>query len=202
MAIEPMDYLPSDQMTEIANYLLAQTPIEAADLCFVFGSHRAVQERCRVVVDLWRRDLVKHILVTGGPSATDVRAEADVIAAGLLARGVPSSAIILEREATNTGENVAFSLLVLERALGLENIKSVIAVGAICSSRRYLMTLQKHWPSVEKMIAPVNNFSVAVEYWAEDAEFRGRMLEEWEKIEAYLAANYIKELSEDTCSLI
>ena len=70
--------------------------------------------------------------------------------------GMPSSAILTETKATNTGENVAFSLPILEHEIGLHQIDTLIAVGKLCSSRRYLMTLQRHWPEVIKMLLPIS----------------------------------------------
>ena len=44
----------------------------------------------------------------------------------MVARGVPSSIILREERAMNTGENVTFSLPIIDAALGLANIRSVI----------------------------------------------------------------------------
>jgi len=43
--------------------------------------------------------------------------------------GIPHERILEEHRATNTGENVIFSLPVIEAALGLANIRSVICLG-------------------------------------------------------------------------
>ena len=44
----------------------------------------------------------------------------------------------------NTGENVIFSLPVIDAALGLKNIRSVICLGNSWTARRYPMTLHRH----------------------------------------------------------
>ena len=64
---------------------------------------------------------------------------------------IPPERILEEHRATNTGENVIFSLPILDAALGLANIRSVICLGNTWTARRYPMTLHRHWPEVEKL---------------------------------------------------
>jgi uncharacterized SAM-binding protein YcdF (DUF218 family) len=147
-----------------AEHLIA-TPLRPADLLFVFGTRRGVPETVDAAVDLWRRGLFRHALVSGGPTEGDSVTECTVIKAGLAAGGVPAAAILEEHHATNTGENVIFSLPVIEAALGRANVRSVICLGKICTARRYPMTLQRHWPEVEKMLAVINPYGTPVESW-------------------------------------
>jgi hypothetical protein len=93
----------------------------------------------------------------------------------------------------NTGENVIFSLPVIDQALGLANIRSVICLGNSWTARRYPMTLQRHWPEVEKMLVMVDSFRTPRALWHTDAEFSRRMLNEWDKIEPYKAKGFIAE---------
>ena len=101
----------------------------------------------------------------------------------LVSRRIPADIILEEHRATNTGENVLFSLPILDAMLGLPNIQSVIALGEICTSRRYLMTLQRHWPEVKKMLCAVNYFSTPRDKWFTDPIFSRRVLGEFMKIE-------------------
>jgi hypothetical protein len=93
----------------------------------------------------------------------------------------------------NTGENVVFSLPVIDAALGLKNIRSVICLGNTWTGRRYPMTLHRHWPEVEKMLVTVDSFATPRALWHTDAEFRRRILREWDKIEPYRAKGFIAE---------
>jgi SanA protein len=67
------------------------------------GLTRALDERVRVGVDLWRRQLAPVVIMTGGGSG--VRVEADAMAARAAELGVPMAALRCEREARNTAEN-------------------------------------------------------------------------------------------------
>ena len=68
----------------------------------------------------------------------------------------------------NTGENVIFSLPVIDAALGLRNIRSVICLGNTWTARRYPMTLHRHWPEVEKMLVTVDSFATPRALWHTD----------------------------------
>ena len=111
----------------------------------------------------------------------------------MVARGIPPERILEEHHATNTGENVVFSLPILEAAIGLKNIRGVICLGNTWTARRYPMTLQRHWPEVEKMLITVDGFATPRAHWHTDPEFRARVLREWDKIEPYKAKGFIAE---------
>ena len=107
--------------------------------------------------------------------------------------GIPADRILEEHRATNTGENVIFSLPVIDAALGLKNIRSVICLGNTWTARRYPMTLHRHWPEVEKMLVTVDAFETPRGLWHTDPELRRRVLAEWDKIEPYKAKGFIAE---------
>jgi len=93
----------------------------------------------------------------------------------------------------NTGENVKFALPVIEAALGLATIRTVICLGNRWTARRYAMTLQRHWPEVEKMLLTVDGLGIPRDLWHTHPEFRRRVLAEWDKIEPYKAKGFIAE---------
>jgi hypothetical protein len=93
----------------------------------------------------------------------------------------------------NTGENVIFSLPVLDAALGLKNIRSVICLGNSWTARRYPMTLHRHWPEVEKMLVTVDSFETPLALWHTHPVLRKRILHEWDKIEPYMARGFIAQ---------
>jgi hypothetical protein len=93
----------------------------------------------------------------------------------------------------NTGENVIFSLPIIDAAPGLKNIRNVICLGNTWTARRYPMTLHRHWPDVEKMLITVDNFRTPRALWHTDPEFRRRVLSEWDKIEPYREKGFIAE---------
>jgi hypothetical protein len=176
-----------------AEHLMVSTPLVPADLLFVFGTRRAARETVVAAVDLWRRGFWRHAIVSGGATQGLERSECAVMKAAMVEAGAPAHLVLEEHRATNTGENVAFSLPVIDAALGLGNVKSLICLGKVCIARRYPMTVQRHWPEVAKMLVTVNPYGVPVERWHTDPVFRERVLDEWRKIEPYRARGFIAD---------
>ncbi len=127
-----MTDLPSDaEIARINAEHLISTPLRPADLLFVFGGRYGVDEAVAAAVDLWQRRFFRYAIVSGGPTQGIARTECTVIKDGMVKGGVPAELILEEHRATNTGENVLFSLPVIDAVLGRENITSVICLGKI-----------------------------------------------------------------------
>jgi uncharacterized SAM-binding protein YcdF (DUF218 family) len=185
--------LSDDEIARINAEHLMSMPLKPADLLFVFGQRRGAQQIVEKAVELWQRGLFRHAIVSGGATQGDLRTECSVIKGGMVAGGVPADLILEEHCATNTGENVLFSLPLIDATFGRQNITSVICLGKICTARRYPMTLQRHWPEVEKMLVTVNPYAAPVERWHTDPVFRERVLAEVAKIAPYKAEGFIAD---------
>ncbi|MER7566670.1 YdcF family protein [Streptomyces sp. NPDC097941] len=102
-------------------------------------------------VDLYKRGLAPLLLFTGATSPTTrermPRGEAVHYRERALELGVPSSAVLVEPKARNTGENIRFSRAVLEDA-GVE-VSSVLLISKPYEERRAYATARKLWPEVE-----------------------------------------------------
>jgi uncharacterized SAM-binding protein YcdF (DUF218 family) len=184
--------LPSEaEVAEINARHLIRTPIKPADLLFVFGTREDVARRVDEAARLWRAGLFRWSIVSGGVTAGSSLSECAILRDAMIARGIPAERILGEDRAMNTGGNVIFSLPVIDAALGLKNVRSVICLGNTWTARRYAMTLQRHWPEVEKMLVTVDSFAAPRALWHIDAEFSRRVLSEWDKIELYMAKGFI-----------
>jgi uncharacterized SAM-binding protein YcdF (DUF218 family) len=181
------------EIAEINSTHFADTPLKPADLLFVFGTRGDVALRVDTAHRLWREGLFRWAIVSGGVTPGSHLSECAIIKSAMVARGIPRNRILEEHHSLNTGENVVFSLPILEAQLGLANIHSVICLGNTWTARRYPMTLQRHWPEVEKMLVTVDSFDTPRSLWHTDAEFRRRVLSEWDKIEPYRARGFIAE---------
>jgi uncharacterized SAM-binding protein YcdF (DUF218 family) len=181
------------EIAEINSRRLIETELKPADLLFVFGTREDVSTRVDEACRLWREGLFRWSIVSGGVTPGSTRSECEIVKAAMVARGIPADHILEENRAKNTGENVIFSLPVIDAALGLKNIRSVICLGNTWTARRYPMTLHRHWPDVEKMLVTVDGFATPRALWHTDPEFRRRMLREWDKIEPYRAKGFIAD---------
>lgn len=73
------------------------------------------EQRGRVLegVSEWRRGVAPVLVMSGGAAHTN-RVEADCMAQIAMAQGVPKQAILLERQAHNTVENIHFTRLIMK----------------------------------------------------------------------------------------
>lgn len=188
--------LTADEIAEINRTHLINTPLRPADLLFMFGTREDVALRVDAAARLWRDGLFRWSIVSGGVTPGSEQSECTIIKAAMAAAGIPAELVLEEHRAMNTGENVIFSLPVIDAALGLQNIRSVICLGNTWTARRYPMTLHRRWPEVEKMLLTVDSFATPRALWHLDAEFRRRVLHEWDKIEPYRARGFIAEWPE------
>ncbi|MFE7264957.1 YdcF family protein [Streptomyces sp. NPDC057592] len=102
-------------------------------------------------VDLYRRGMFPLIVFTGATSRTTrdrmPRGEAEHYRERALELGVPASAILVEPNARNTGENINFSRELLA-GHGID-VSSVLLVSKPYEERRAYATARRLWPEVE-----------------------------------------------------
>ncbi|MFD4480373.1 YdcF family protein [Streptomyces sp. NPDC058471] len=105
--------------------------------------------------ELYRVGLFPTLVFTGGNSPTTAdrfpRGEAVHFREHALELGVPASAILLEPNAGNTGENISLSRATLADA-GISP-KSVMLVSKPYMERRSFATARKMWPEVDVVCA-------------------------------------------------
>lgn len=186
----------TDNIKYITDYMLVETPLRPADLCFVFGGQNA-DHLADHAAKLYHQGLCKHILVSGGVATDDGRLECDRMRDRLVEKGVPEDIILVENQATNTGENVTCGMKLIDRKIGLENVNSVIGIGQIHASRRFIMTLEKHWPDVVKMFSTPNYYPVDRKDWHKDEKFRDDVMREFNKVAPYKKQGFIAEVDLD-----
>jgi len=183
-----------DAFQPIGDYMMPSFPPQPSDLGFLFGTRHGVPEFCEAALALWRAGMFRHLLVSGGRTGGQSTTEAELIGEHLVRLGLPASSLILETVATNTGENVRFGRAAVAEHMDLDTVRSVVVIGKVCSTRRYLMTLQRHWPGLRMSVCPVNYFGVPPERWHEHDEFRARVLGEFGKIPGYLDQGFLHEI--------
>lgn len=181
----------ADEIAEINRTHLTDTPLRPADLLFLFGTREDVALRAETAARLWWDGFFRWSIVSGGVTPGSEQSECMIIKAAMVAAGIPADRILEEHCAMNTGENVILSLPIIDAALGLHNIRSVICLGNTWTARRYPMTLHRHWPEVTKLLLTVDSFATPRALWHTDVEFCRRVLHEWDKIEPYKAKGFI-----------
>jgi len=116
-----------------------------ADCILVFGSHDP--RVAKYGAELFLRRLAPLILFSGkrgGLTGKWRKTEAEKFAQIAVRAGVPRSRILIEKESTNSGENVAFTKRLLEKR-GLDPA-AFIVVQKPYMERRTWATFKKVWP--------------------------------------------------------
>ena len=178
---------------DITYDLMPKTEIKPADLLIVFGTTYGIDLFVKNIADLYKNGLLKkYILCTGGNSflyKNNQCIESNLMKNLLVKNDIPESMILVENKSKNTGENLQFSIPILQQAFGeIENIKSIIGVGKIHATLRFLMTMCKYFPKQEKMFYPINVFG------ENDKLLEEKLAIEAEKIPEYLQKGFIAPL--------
>ncbi len=182
---------------EITDYIFLDDPNPKGDIAFVFGTWNAHKESVQKAVDLYKSGLVPKIIFSGGLNPKYSVIEAPAMALEAIGLGVPKGGILIEDKSTNTLENVVFSLKVIEKEIGLDNIKTIVAVVKNYHVRRVLMTLRKHVPPCIKLKVSTycsEHYPFTKENWTESELGRKKVFEEKEKIKKYLEEGDLAEL--------
>jgi hypothetical protein len=177
------DYLASREA--ITRFLFVEDPPSEVDLCLVLGC--PTPTNMSPAIELFELGLTDTILISGhGPGSQD-RPECEAFRDYAVARGVPSSAIWVERTSTNTRENFEFSAPIVERRLGWSRVRKVALVAKPFHMRRAVMTARRHWPAhVELICRPSTepDDPPAATWWMTEAG-RGYVLRELKAIGEY-----------------
>lgn len=178
---------------KITDYIFLKPDPQKADLAFVFGTRH--QEAVDKAYGLYKNGLVPKILVSGGLNHVTGKNEAEEMSKKLIALGVNQDDIILEDQSANSLENVLFSKKIIEKKLGFNNIRKVIAVVKHYHSRRALMTLKKYFPqNIELSPVVYEIYGFTKNDWFENKIGQEKVLGEIDKISKYLTKKEIEEL--------
>jgi len=134
---------------EISRFLFIRDKPGPVDICVVLGAPSFTN--VDPAIFLYQSGLVEHIMITGfGPKRMKLQREHVPEYAGLRQRaldaGIPRSAILVEKSATNTMENFINSATLLDLRFGWDNIGSIAIAGKPLHMRRAWMTARAYWP--------------------------------------------------------
>ncbi len=142
-----MNSLHVTQLAQIIwDYHHLNHTLEKSDLILALGSNDI--RVAEYAADLYLQGFAPVLMFSGNVGALTkdqfTKLEAEVFADVARQKGVPDSAIILEPESTNTGENIDFSRCILaERGI---DPSSIILVQKPYMERRAFATFRKRWP--------------------------------------------------------
>ncbi len=182
---------------KITEYIFLEDNNPAGDIAFVFGTGHSLMYAVEQAVSLYKSKKVRKLLFTGGTNKTLLFNEAEESFKKATEMGVPASDILIENRATNTLENVLFSIPILESSLGLHNIKSIVSVVKNFHARRAAMTLYRHLPksiTIKTHAYTPRLYEFTKDNWHTQDMGRKIVFGECHKIKKYLEKDDIEEL--------
>jgi uncharacterized SAM-binding protein YcdF (DUF218 family) len=195
LAAEETIELTNEELTDYI-FLETQELPKKADLILVLGTR--IKSGLPLAAGLYAAGRAPRILVTGGINKTTGEREAEVMASELVKRGVPPAALLLEKRATNTLENILFSVDLLREVDLLQSVQKILLVVKNYHARRALMTA-KRWFLNEVEFFPLsyNSWGFDRQNWWQKPHGRQAVYGEYAKIQRYLAKGDIAELDND-----
>ncbi|WFB49142.1 YdcF family protein [Vibrio coralliilyticus] len=170
------------------DYMQLAQPLHKADCLFVLGSNdvRVAEHAAKLYHDGW----ANKIVFSGGVGRlTDGifdQTEAHTFAAIARDLGVPSVDIILEDQATNTGENIQLTAKLLTELC--YDFRSFILVQKPYMERRAYATFMKQWPNEVNHVCVTSPKTAFIDYFSEEISLDvtvEAMLDDFERIKEY-----------------
>jgi hypothetical protein len=178
--------LTDEQMTELL-FKDINDDMKNGDCIFVFGSNKAIEYRLPKAVQLYKSGRASKILFSGGTVWDGTSSsEAFLLKTKAIEFGVPEEDILIETKSQHTKENVIASLLVLDRAFGLHNIKRLLIVTTTYHMRRTLSNLKTYMPNwIEFSLCPADDTNTKIDNWFLNEHGRRRVENESKKLITY-----------------
>ncbi|WP_280357518.1 YdcF family protein [Nocardia otitidiscaviarum] len=150
----PLLKVPDELLADVEtlwNYNVLNHEVRPVDVGIGLGSHDL--NVAAYAAKLWSYGTFPLIVFTGANAPTTVevfpRGEARHYWAYAIGKGVPDDAILVEPNATNTTENIAFTRALLEERGLLDKIESVMLISRPYQQRRSYAICRKQWPEVD-----------------------------------------------------
>ena len=194
-----VDDLSPEEIEGITQTVFVAPESQPVDLLFIFGTSTIDGEALESVARACQQGRFPKVLVTGlsGRLYSETgKPVAHIMRDELIARGVPLEVILVQDRSTNTLEDVAFSLDVLEKhSIFLDSIAFLCKAH---HSGRCLRTLRKFFPS--QILSPVTYLAeyegvkISKEDWYQHEVSRGRVYGEYLRIIEYTGRGDIAHL--------
>ncbi len=206
--MKPANYASFDNIGKFI--FLSENP-KKADMILIPGA--PIKELAEHGAYLWKEGYAPKILVSGkyymtyesledefnrfSASSGDslgCATEAEYLTKLMVMHGVDESAVIQERDATNTFDNAKFTKRIIEEDLKDENIKHVILCCQAFHARRALMTYQSELKDIKITVCPVVTRGISISTWMDNLKSYNLVLSELRKCGEYFMGDRMYEL--------
>lgn len=178
------------------DYMQLHETLQPADLILVLCSNdvRVAEHAAK----LYHQGLAPKLLFSGAQGRFTEQlfdqTEAEVFSQIAADFGVPKHAMILETQATNTGENITFSYQVLKKQYTIP--QRIILVQKPFMERRSYATFKKQWPADIESVMTTSQAGSFIDYLNEDLPIDlviPALIADFERIRDYPALGFQTE---------
>jgi uncharacterized SAM-binding protein YcdF (DUF218 family) len=175
-----------------AGYLFLRHPSERADVAVVFGHSdpglSAV--RARHGAKLFHERLAPMLVLSGGAVA-GTTAEAEQMAAVCVEAGVPRERLLLERDSTNTFENVARSARLLAGEGLPADVHTALLVSCPWHMRRVYLTARQAFPEGVRFVCVPHEENCTESTWQDCPDCVLHVVKELALLERFVRAGLL-----------
>lgn len=169
---------------------------ESGDCMLVFGSQKCLKYRVPKAIGLYKDKRASKILFSGGNLwAGQTDAEAILMKQMAIKHGVSAADILIETKSKHTKENVLYSSDVLDKAIGLDQIKTMLLVTTTYHMRRCFLTCKTYLPGhIQYVLCPVDDQNTRRDNWFANDKGKARALGESKKLIQYVRNKQLIDL--------
>lgn len=183
-------------------FIFDRTALAPADVGIIFGNSHISPTLVETVLS--HQSYAPMWIISGGVIAAQDEqghlTEAEVIYRGLVDGGMDPSSLIMEKNATNTQQNVEWSRIMAQRA-GLEVHRAVLC-GHIVAGTRFLETMNRRWTGVLAMQVSANPYGVPAAEWRSHPDFLSAATDEYHKTLRYRQMGRLEPVDLDHLSAV
>ncbi|MFS1934070.1 YdcF family protein [Vibrio splendidus] len=179
------------------NFMSMGHKVTSSDCIFVLCSNDT--RVAEYAAELYLQKVAPYIVFSGGvgrfTEGSFERSEAETFASIARDCGVPEADIIIEKHATNTGENVRFTYDLLTKR-GLSPKRLTLVQKPFMEKRTYA-TFSKQWPEQAAEIKVTSQWQSWVDYFNEELPLDmvlGALVADFERVKTYPAQGFQIEM--------
>ncbi len=185
--------MQSESIKKITNFIFKETKIpNKVDLIFVLGND--FEEQMKDVFKLYKKGVSKKILISGFGDTDITRSESSILKEYGISLGIPENVFILEEHASNTKQNIQFSVPIIGKEFNSKNLKSILFVCKSFHAQRVFMTAKNFLPKNLKLFfyPIIDERNITKNNWYKNENSKFIVLNELKKIGEY---SLIKDIS-------
>jgi uncharacterized SAM-binding protein YcdF (DUF218 family) len=178
--------MSSDTINKITDFVFKETKIpKKVDLIFVLGND--YEPQMKDVLKLYKKGISKKVLISGFGDTNISKSEASILKEYAVNLGIPENVFVLEEHASNTKQNLQFSVPIMKKEIDFKNLKSILFVCKSFHTQRVFMTAKNFLSKNLKIFfyPIIDERNITKNNWYKNEDSKIIVLNELKKIAEY-----------------